>query len=76
MEKTDKERLADERSERAKKNVAKAINLLETGNQDLKWACESMGWNDEVTFQISEAVERLGMALATLVNWDDAAEEP
>lgn len=67
----DKEKLANERVENTKKRVAHAINLLEVSNQEIKWACESMGWNDEVSFQIEESMLKLGMTLATLVRWYD-----
>ena len=67
----DEEKLSNERVENAKKRVAHALNLLEVANQETKWACESMGWNDEVTNQIEEGMLKLGMALATLERWYD-----
>lgn len=67
----DKEKLANKRVENAKKRVAHALNLLEVTDQELKWACESMGWNEEVAFQIEDAIVKLGPALATLVRWND-----
>ena len=67
----DKEKLATERVENTKKRVAHALNLLETANQEMKWACESMDWNDEVAYQIEDAMLKLGTALATLVRWND-----
>ena len=67
----DKEKLANERVESTKKRVAHALNLLEAANQEMKWACESMGWNDEVIFQIEDSMLKLGMALATLERWHD-----
>ncbi len=71
MDKEEKEKLANERVERTKKRVAHALNLLEAASQEMKWACESMGWNDEVVFQIEEGMLKLGMALATLERWHD-----
>ena len=67
----DKDKLANERVENTKKRVAHALNLLEAASQEMKWACESMNWNDEVVFQIEEGMLRLGMALATLERWYD-----
>ena len=67
----DKEKLAAERVENSKKRVAHALNLLEVTSQEMKWACESMGWNDEVAYQIEDAMLKLGIALATLVRWND-----
>ena len=71
MDKVEKEKLANERVESTKKRVAHALNLLEAANQEMKWACESMGWNDEVVFQIEDSMLKLGMALATLERWHD-----
>lgn len=70
----DKEKLATERVENTKKRVAHALNLLETASQEMKWACESMNWNDEVVYQIEDAMLKLGTALATLVRWNDDAD--
>ena len=67
----DNEKLANDRVESTKKRVAHALNLLEAANQEMKWACESMGWNDEVVFQIEDSMLKLGMALATLERWHD-----
>ena len=67
----DNEKLANERVESTKKRVAHALNLLEAASQEMKWACESMGWNDEVVFQIEDSMLKLGMALATLERWHD-----
>ena len=67
----DKEKLAAERVENSKKRVAHALNLLEGASQEMKWACESMGWNDEVAYQIEDGMFKLGIALATLVRWND-----
>lgn len=74
-EKDDKLKLAEERAENARKRVAKALNLLETSVQELKWACEDQGWNDEVVYQIEDASVKLGFALATLTCWDDPSTE-
>ena len=46
----DKEKRANERVENTKKRVAHALNLLEVASQEMKWACQDMGWNDEVAF--------------------------
>ena len=70
----DKEKLAAERVENSKKRVAHALNLLESASQEMKWACESMGWNDEVAYQIEDSMLKLGIALATLVRWNDDAD--
>lgn len=67
----DEESLAQLRIENSRKRVAHALNLLETVNQELRWACESMEWNDDIVYQVGEAAEKLGYALATLTRWND-----
>lgn len=67
----DNEELAQERVENTKKRVAHALNLLEVGRQELGWACESMGWNDEILCTLDAAAEKLGFALASLVRWNE-----
>lgn len=67
-----KEKLANERVENALKNIAKILNQLETTSQELKWACESQNWNDDITYQVDDAAIKLGYALATLVNWNES----
>ena len=67
--------LSEKRVADAKKRLAKCLNMLETTSQELKWACEAERWNEDVTFQIDEAATKLGFALATLTNWDDAPED-
>jgi len=64
-------KLAYERIEESKKMVAKAINILEAAVEKVKWACEDADWDSGVMYQISEAAEKLGYALATLTTWDD-----
>lgn len=66
--------LSNRRIEESRKRVAKALGLLEASSQELKWACEAEGWNDEVAFQIDEAATKLGFALAALTRWDDDDE--
>ena len=62
--------LAYRRIDESRKMVAKVINTLEAVVDKVKWACESAEWNDDVAYQISEAAEKLGYALATLTTWD------
>ena len=65
------EAIANARVEKAKERIAKALMFLETSSQELKWACASMGWNDEVAYELDEAATKLGYSLATLVTWDE-----
>lgn len=70
-----KEELAQERVENTKKRVAHALNLIEVGRRELEWACESMGWNDEILCALDDAAEKLGFALASLVRWNDEDQD-
>ena len=63
-------KLSNERVANAQKRIAKCLNMLEATAQELRWACESEKWNDEVVFQIEEAALKLGFSLATLNRWD------
>lgn len=65
------EELANKRVESSIKRIAKAINLLEVSKTELRWACESMGWDDMVTYDIEDSMASLGASLATLVRWND-----
>ena len=49
--------------------VAKSINMLEYVALRGLPLSESRGWNDEVFYQVKEAIEKLGCALATLTEW-------
>lgn len=64
-------KLSQQRIEDSRKRIAKCLNLLETTKNELKWACEAEGWNDEVAFQVEDAAKELGFALATLTRWND-----
>jgi hypothetical protein len=66
--------LSSERIDNARKRIAKCLNMLEVTTQEVRWACKSEKWNDEVVFQIEEAATKLGYALATLYRWDDLEE--
>lgn len=69
------EELANKRVESAIKRIAKAINLLEVTKTELRWACESMDWDDMVTYDIENSMATLGASLATLVRWNDDVEQ-
>ena len=67
----DMEKLSIERVENAKKRIAKILNMLQVTNQELKWACESQNWNEDVIYDIEDAGLKLGYTLASLMTWDD-----
>ena len=69
--KIDMEKLSIERVENAKKRIAKILNMLQVTNQELKWACESQNWNEDVIYDIEDAGLKLGYALASLMTWDE-----
>ena len=74
-ETTEKEELANARIEDSRKRLAKVICQIEGLNQEIRYACESMEWNDEVAYLIDEAANKLGYALATLDTWHDDPED-
>jgi hypothetical protein len=67
----DMEKLSIERVENAKKRIAKILNMLQVTNQELKWACESQNWNEDVIYDIEDAGLKLGYVLASLMTWDE-----
>ena len=71
----DMEKLSIERVENAKKRIAKILNMLQVTNQELKWACESQNWNEDVIYDIEDAGLKLGYALASLMTWDEEIQE-
>ena len=72
---SESEQLANTRIDNSIKRIAKAINLLEVTKTELRWACESMGWDSSVTYDIEESMATLGASLATLIRWDDDVEQ-
>ena len=72
---SDSEQLANARIDKAIKRIAKAINLLEVTKTELRWACESMEWDDMVTYDIENSMATLGASLATLIRWNDDIEQ-
>ena len=71
----DMEKLSIERVENAKKRIAKILNMLQVTNQELKWACESQNWNEDVIYDNEDAGLKLGYALASLMTWDEEIQE-
>lgn len=67
--------LAMSRISSSRQKIAKALNLLEAASDEIRLACDSQDWNDEVFYQVEEASKSLGFALATLVRWDEEARE-
>ena len=63
------------RVEKAKKMVSRALNLIQSASQEVKWACEMANWNDEVVIEMEEAAMKLGYSLATLTTWDDDSDD-
>ena len=53
------------------KKLAHSLNMLEGMIIEGKSMCNLFHWNDEVFYQIEEAAQSLGFAMATLLNWDE-----
>lgn len=72
------DKLSRERVEEFKQTIADCLNRLEGIVDPFKYVCQQNGWNDEVAFEVEDAMMKMGLALATLVNWwkdDEAAKE-
>ena len=72
------DKLSRERVEEFKQTIADCLNRLEGIVEPFKYVCQRKGWNDEVAFEVEDAMMKMGLALATLVNWwkdDEAAKE-
>lgn len=54
--------------------VARCMNLLEGLIQNGKRLCNQFHWNDEVFYQLEEATQAMGYAMATLLTWDEDLE--
>ena len=46
----DERALAEERISKSAGCIAKALNLLEAATEDIRLACDSQDWNDEVYY--------------------------
>ena len=60
----------------AQTDIAHAVNLLEAGNQEMKWACEHFDWNYDVCDQIDDACAKLGSCLSLIEDEDDEEYDP
>ena len=75
MNKEDLDNLSRQRVSEMRQALADSINKLELNIEMFKFVCEQNEWNDDVVYQIEEGALKLGMALATLVNWYKDEEE-
>lgn len=71
----DKKARAEGRVEETKKALARAICRVEDATSMLEFECKENGWDEEVCFVIREGLEKLGLALATLMVWNDDLNE-
>ena len=61
--------IARERVEDLRSALADSLNSLELKVDLFKYSCGVMKWNDDVAFQVEDAMLKMGLALATLSNW-------
>lgn len=52
-------------------SIAHAVNLLEAGNEEMRWACKHFEWNSDVCDCIDDACGKLGIAIAGLLDDED-----
>ncbi|MCQ2602439.1 MAG: hypothetical protein MJ193_00785 [Clostridia bacterium] len=52
--------------EQLKTDIAHAVNLLEVAVEEMKWHCEWFDYDDGVTFQLDDACNCLGNAMAEM----------
>ena len=67
----DMEKMCNGRIENARKRLAKLICSLDSVTMDVKSACELMDWNEDVAYEMENALGKLGTCLATLDCWFD-----
>lgn len=69
MVEINEEDIARERVEDLRSALADSLNSLELKVDLFKYSCGVMKWNDDVAFQVEDAMLKMGLALATLSNW-------
>lgn len=68
--------LNDERLiDTALNDIARAVNLLESAEEEMRWACRHFGWDDRICDQIDGACADLGMCLSKILNKSDDEDE-
>ena len=48
--------------------IAKSINLLEVAQENMRIACNSAGWNNDISYMIDDACCKLGICLAGIID--------
>lgn len=61
------ESLNAEKITKISEDIAHAVNLLEAGVEEMKWACEWFEWDSGVCDMIDDAVAHLGIGIARLI---------
>ena len=56
-------------------DVSHAINLLESAEKDMKYACDHFDWNDDICFLIDDAVLYLGHFLSECLYPEEELDE-
>lgn len=66
---------AEQKKTECVKRLAKAVNLAAAAREDMDFACQHFGWNDEIVSDMDEAVGRLGAAVAKILQVEPAMDE-
>lgn len=66
FDKTDEHVESEDNIDKDCHEIAHALNLLETGSEEFKWACDHFKWDIGCHMQIEDAIVNLGRALAFL----------
>lgn len=65
---------ATERVEKLRKLLASSITSLHGANDLFRYECKTLGWEEELPFEIDETIGRLGVHLASITQWFDNEE--
>lgn len=66
---------AKERVENLRKLLAQSITRLDNANDMFRYECKEFGWDEDLSFSISETIGKLGVHLASISQWFDDEEE-
>lgn len=69
------EERAKERVENLRRLLSKSITRLNDANELFRYECKVFGWDEDLAFDISETIGKLGVHLASISQWFDDEEE-
>lgn len=51
----------------ADKDISKAVNLIESAEEELRWACNYFNWDCDICYQLNEACYEFGRVIAGII---------